>query len=101
MTTLENINTINQKALEKVCLAQPVLNKIRLNPQLTNVQDPVLSALGEKRWGGHFVNDTLLDIMKLYGVEYYNTVINDRENIPKKVKEFVRDAYNYRFRGSN
>ena len=59
--SLKNIEKINQEASEKVNLAQPILDKIILNPRLANFHDPVLSKLGDSRWSGHFVSDTLYD----------------------------------------
>jgi len=90
------LRKVNKEALEKVCLAQPILNKIVSNPQLANVHDISLLRLGESRWNRHFVMDTLIEIMDSYKAERYNNIESNAE-IPEEVKEFVRTAYNYKF----
>jgi hypothetical protein len=95
-----DINEINAKALEKVIIAQPILNKIKLYPELVNVHDSVLSALGDSRWNGHFVLDTFDEIISLYEIGCYNEIMN-KKDVPVSVKKFFNDMFNYKFGSLN
>jgi hypothetical protein len=92
----KDIDKINESALEKVSLAQPILDKLEVNPSLANFHDPVLSKMGESRWNGHFVEDTLSDIKNMYGVGGYDEIIKAK-NIPQEVKSFVSATLLYKF----
>ncbi|MEK6833540.1 MAG: hypothetical protein AABY32_05835 [Nanoarchaeota archaeon] len=94
METQKDIQKINKEALEKVCLAQPILNKLIVNPSLACFHDSVLSKIGESRWSGHFVRDTLYDIMNMYSAKNPN-------DIPEQVQEFVKGANNFLYGGKN
>jgi len=91
--TLEDIN---KEALWKVKVAQPILDKIKSNPELENVHDPVLSRLHDSRWNKHFVLDTLNEVGNIYNVNTYNEV-SGNESIPQEVKSFLLDAIKYKF----
>ena len=88
----------NKKALEKVCIAQPILTKIKANTGLVNVHDTILSELGDSRYNGHFVNDTLSEIMDIYCTVNYEDIVG-KGDVDVEVQNFVREAYNYRFGG--
>jgi len=92
--SLKNIEKINQEASEKVNLAQPILDKIILNPQLANLHDPALSKLGDSRWSGHFVRDTLYDIMGMYSTKNPN-------DVPENIQNFVKGANKFLYGGLN
>jgi len=94
METQKDMQTINKEALEKVCLAQPILNKIISNPQLTNFHDPTLSKLGDSRWSGHFVRDTLYDFMRMYSTKNPNDVPEDIQNFVKGANKFLYGSLN-------
>jgi len=79
MITQKDIK-LNEKALEKVCLAQPILK--------------------DSKWNGPFINSILSDVLKIYGAKCFEDIY-DKESIPKEVKEFVGDAFNYKYRGLN
>jgi hypothetical protein len=87
---------INKKALEKVLLAQPILDKIMANPQLENFRDSKLNKMGYTSLRKNFVYGAFSDIMKLYGMDDYNKIVSN-ESIPEEVKIFVKDVYNYKF----
>ena len=90
----ENIEKINQEASRKVRLAQPILDKIISNPQLVNLHDPVLSKLGDSRWNGHFVSDTLYDIIGMYSTKNPNDVPEDVQNFVKGANKFLYGGLN-------
>ena len=85
---------INLEASEKVSLAQPILDKIILNPQLANFHDPVLSKLHDSRWSGHFVRDTLYEITRMYSTQH-------PDNMPEQVQKFVSEANKFLYGGKN
>ena len=91
---LKDIEKINQEASEKVNLAQSILDKIISNPQLVNLHDPVLSKLGDSRWNGHFVSDTLYDIMDMYSTKHPSEA-------PEIVQNFVKGANKFLYGGLN
>jgi len=78
MTTQKNIKKLNEKALEKVCLAQPILKGLK--------------------WDGPSINSFLSYVLKIYGAKCFGDIYNEK-SIPKEVKEFVGDAFNYKYRG--
>jgi hypothetical protein len=92
----KDIQEINAKALEKVSLAQPILDEIKIYPELTNFHAPVLSKLGDSRWRGHFVLDTLDEVAALYNANCYNDIKNESD-VPQEVKKFFMDAIGYKF----
>ena len=94
MADLDDIKQINQKALRKILIAQPILNKIKENPNLIYAHDPVLSVLREPRQNKYFVMHTLTDIMEMYMTE-------NPDNIPEQVQNFVEKANNFLYGGSN
>jgi predicted SAM-dependent methyltransferase len=94
-----DIKKINRGLLEKVGVAQPILNRIKSNPQLAHVHDSNLLFNGDSRWNQHVVMDTFNEIVKSYDADCYNSIIENKE-IPGAIKTFFNEAYNYRFRGS-
>jgi len=75
----KNLQEINQKALDKVSLALPILKK-------------------DAKWDGPFINHILSYVLKIYGAKCFGDIY-DKESIPREVKEFVGDAFNYKYRG--
>lgn len=100
METLKDIKEINKNVLEKICLAQTILDKIKIHPELINVQDPALIKLKDSRWNGHFIFSTLDEVAALYNAGCYDDIKN-KEDIPQEVKKFVMDAGGYRFFNKN
>jgi hypothetical protein len=92
----KDIDKINESALEKVSLAQPILDKIRANPSLVNIQDISLSNLHDSRWNGHFILDTLDEIASLYNA-YCLKDLSNVQGVPQEVKKFYGDAIDYKF----
>ena len=91
---LKNLEEINREALDKVFLAQPILDKLNINPQLSDSHDPVLSKLGDSRWNGCFVSDTLYDIMDMYSTKNPNDVPEDVQNFVKGANKFLYGGLN-------
>ena len=85
---------LDKRVLNMVNLAQPILDKIKTNPKLIYVHDPVLSRLGEPRQNKYFIMNTLTEIMEMYSTE-------DVDNMPEQAKTFVKEANNFFYRSSN
>lgn len=99
MRTEKDTEKMNNDLLKKVSIAHPILNRIKANPHLAHVHDSNLLFNGDSRWNQHVVIDTFNEIVKSYGANCYNNIIENRD-IPKNVKSFFSEAYNYKFRGS-
>jgi hypothetical protein len=97
---MEDIEKTKKQILENVIIAQPILDKIKVHPELENVQDSSLSAIGEGRWNKHFVLDTYHAVRAAYGAYSYND-IKDEANVPQKIKKFFLDATGYEFFNKN
>jgi hypothetical protein len=97
---MEDTEKTKKQLLENVILAQNILDKIKVHPELTNIQDPRLSELRITKWNGHFVLDTLSEVASAYNVSYYNQ-IKDEKDVPEEVKKFFLDAVGYQFFDKN
>lgn len=93
---MEDIEKINKTALEKVCLAQKILDKIKLHPELKYVQDKALYHLRTSNWNNDFVLNTLDEVALLYNANCYND-IKDEKDVPAEVKKFFLDGIGYKF----
>jgi hypothetical protein len=85
---------LDKRVLNMVFIAQPILDKIKTNPKLAYVHDPMLSRLHEPRQNKYFIMNTLTEIMEMYEAE-------DVDNMPEQAKAFVKEANNFIYRGSN
>lgn len=80
----KDIEKFNKEALEKVSLAQDILNKLQDNPGLSHYHDSVLSGLGDSRHNKDFVYDNLYEFMIMY-----NTM---PDKMPEQVQKFIKEA---------
>jgi len=94
MIIQKDIEKTNKEALEKVCLAQPILNKIISNPSLVEAHDPILSALGDSRHNKYLIMDTVTEIREMYRTEH-------PDSVPKQVQIFVKDANRFLYGSLN
>lgn len=90
----ETLEQINSKALDKVAIAKPILDKLNDNPGLAWFHDPVISKMGDSRCYQHFVTDTLYDLTYMYSTQ-------NSKDIPEPVKKFISGANNFLYGGSN
>lgn len=84
----------NQKALEAITKATAILEKLRKNPESVNYHDPILSNTGDSRHNGQYVREKVDEIYKIYNIWGSRIIIND-EQIPQKVRSFVKEAENF------
>ncbi|MBI2003891.1 hypothetical protein HYS72_00300 [Candidatus Pacearchaeota archaeon] len=93
-------NTItekNKKALDQIALAQEIVTGLIKKPEFANFHHPALNELGDARRGGEYVLDKLYEVCEIYRDSHPE----HRDDVPKEVKHFIRNARYFLYGGGN